>query len=307
MKVDMPRLLTQCRVEFISSGPQCSRGWINLACPFCYDERHHLGFNLADQYFHCWKCGPHPLEQTLHELTGLPYDQIDTLMEEFSTRTAVLSQIAKRNRIRVDSCAFPAGTTELKTIHKRYLIKRGYPLEVQDELIQTYHLKGTGMLAPRGWQYRILIPVFSQDGVMQNYTGRDITGQAEIRYKTCPNDKAKTDLKDMVFGLNLLKPDQKSVLVVEGPLDAMKLGPGALACFGTSFTTKQVGLLKDFSKVSILFDSPDKDPNAGRQADKLAAILSTLGVQVELLTLDEGDPGDLDYDEARDFCREVIS
>jgi DNA primase len=93
--------------------------------------------------------------------------------------------------------------------------------------------------------------------------------------------------------------------VVEGPFDAMKMGPGTVATMGTAWTTAQLKLLSGLQRVVVLFDS---EPAAQHNAHALALALATMGVESEVTVLDDGtkDPGDLSERDASALRRELI-
>ena len=96
-----------------------------------------------------------------------------------------------------------------------------------------------------------------------------------------------------------------SVVVVEGITDAWRLGPGAVATFGIQFTLMQVILLRQFESKYIMFDSAD--PQAIKQAEKLADYLSGFPGHVEIIETHCGDPAELTQKEADALMGELLS
>jgi DNA primase len=105
----------------------------------------------------------------------------------------------------------------------------------------------------------------------------------EPRYKTLPDKESVIPSKHTLFGLHLLPRDANRVIVVEGPIDQFRMGPGTVATYGTGVTDMQIQQLVAFDRVTVMFDGNE----AGRiGAEKLAASLAVLGVpHVEVFDL----------------------
>ena len=84
----------------------------------------------------------------------------------------------------------------------------------------------------------------------------------------------------------------------------MASGWQAFAVFGIEYKAEQVNLIcRLFDRVVIVFDS---EPQAQRQARKLASGLAAAGTETQVLTLGPGlDPGAMAADDAAALLREV--
>jgi DNA primase len=181
--------------------------------------------------------------------------------------------------------------------HYDYLESRGFEPE---RLEREWGLLGTGAIGSYKW--RIIIPIYFQ-GALVSYTSRDVTGRAELKYKACPQAEEVVKHKKTIYGLD--RASAGTVIVVEGPPDVWRLGPGAVALYGTAFTPTQVGLLKEFERRFIFFDSGEVE--AANQAQKLADLLSVFPGVTEVLDLgEEMDPADLTYKEALAIRKEFL-
>jgi DNA primase len=177
----------------------------------------------------------------------------------------------------------PAGSGPLQSIHLNYLTRRGFANP--DQLAKQWGLRGTGPIGE--YKFRIIAPI-DYNGRMVSYQGRDVTGKSPLRYKACPKEKELMNHKHTLYGMD--KATQESVIVVEGIVDVWKLGPGAVATYGTQFTWQQVTLLaRRWKRRYIAFDA-----DAQGQAMKLANTLSTLSGEVHLVQWPARwkDPGD---------------
>lgn len=200
-------------------------------------------------------------------------------------------QVGKRKRV-----DFPLGTVELQPKHRDYLIGRNFD---PDLLERIYGLKGTGPLGD--YKFRIIAPVIL-DGKMVSYQGRDVTGKSDLRYKACPLDLEVIHHKHTLYGVDLVKGG--SVVVVEGITDVWRLGPGAVATFGTGFTKQQANMImQKFKRVYLLFDP---EPKAQQVAEELSWVLSNVGVESYIIDLGSGtDPGDMKQDDADNLMKEL--
>ena len=171
----------------------------------------------------------------------------------------------------------------------KFLNKRGIPLS----FITQYELYWAGNLGP--FAGRLIIPV-KMYGSIVTYVGRDITGLAFSSYKNASKEKSIMPVKSCLFNYDQLIQKDK-IIVVEGIIDTLKLGTGAVATFGTQWTREQILLLKAKKpkKIIILFDS---EPQAQEAARKMASEIWFCPTEIIFL---EGhkDPGELSVEEGR--------
>jgi hypothetical protein len=197
-------------------------------------------------------------------------------------------------------CKLPKEAESLTPLCRRYLEGRRFN---PDKLSRLWGLKGVGPLGL--YRFRIIAPI-TYHGQVVSFQARDATDRAELRYRACPKDQEARDHKECLYGLDAVPGDR--AVVTEGITDVWRLGPGAVATFGVQFSLTQVALLQDFSRVSVLFDSGKEDPEAPKQARKLALMLNAFNVETETVELNAGgDPGKLDQKEADEIMRELLS
>lgn len=280
-------LLRDRGISFLEGNHRHARpGWVQIDCPWCgqQSQKYHLGYNLALKYWNCWRCGgKHPV-QVLIKL-GLAREEAE---EAF--RSADPEFVFKRERSRL-SLKEPKGRGPLLPQHRAYLRERGYDA---DEMEKIWQLEGIG-LHPR-LQWRIYIPI-TQKGVRVSWTSRSISLSAKQRYISASADEEVVNHKDVVFGLDYVKA---SVVICEGPFDAMKIGPGATALFGTTFSTAQVNQLIQIPYRYVCFDN---SPTAQMKARDLARQLSIFEGETSTLELEVKDPGELSKSEIRKLRR----
>lgn len=173
---------------------------------------------------------------------------------------------------------------ELLPYHRDYLLKRGLDPDI---LVKRYGIRGTNPFDKfEGINYgnRIIIPIHDLDGNLISFQGRDVTGNKDVeRYKVCPVNKSVMHYKDVVYGGHLATG--RRVVVVEGVVDAWKLGPGAVATFGTGCKDSQIMCLSRWPEVIFFFDP---EPDAQKKACEYARRLALMGVTVSVACEDFG-------------------
>ena len=281
---------------------------MNVDCPHCSgSEGPHLGWNLSSGYFRCWRCGWKPLLKTLCALSRkLPQDVIPDLKKYQGGGAALGAERGGGPGYPIPpyrgEAEKPQGVGYPSLPHLKYLAGRGLD---PPEVIRVWGVEGAGAAAGvslsgagsggRGaWldlSWRLFIPI-RLNGVMVSWTSRHI-GSHSLRYISCPKELEAVDHKTLLFGADLVPRDK--VIVVEGPMDAIKIGPGAVATFGIVWKWEQVSLLGEYSKRFILFDNDVRSIDSQKRARALAhAVQSIFGGTTEVVTLEDyKDAGEL--------------
>jgi hypothetical protein len=177
------------------------------------------------------------------------------------------------------SYVVPPGVGNLYLLHRRYLESRGFD---PDEIVRKWSVQGIGIAARLSW--RLFIPV-SYQGRAVSWTTRSVSHDARQRYISASPAEELMNHKHIVYGADNCN---HSVVVVEGPVDAWRVGPGAGALFGTTWTSAQVTKLAIHPCRFICFDS---SPEAQKRACELATELSAFEGRTEVVKLDAEDPG----------------
>jgi len=92
-------------------------------------------------------------------------------------------------------------------------------------------------------------------------------------------------LKSVLYGVDYIR---HAAVVVEGPADAWRVGPGAVATFGVVVTPDQLARLARFPVRVVCFDS---DPPGRARAAKLVSALAPFPGKTYDVVLDAEDPG----------------
>ena len=285
------------------SGDKHSReGWIQVPCPFCTGHSgYHLGYNLEEGYYNCWRCGSKRIYAVIDALVG-PLDEngIKDIYKRFQTDPdgyypwKDVPKADKKQKLKL-----PEGTETLKKAHKQYLRGRGFD---PDEIVDIWGIMGTTVYG--NYARRIIIPIYYQ-GRLVSYHSRDITGRQRLRHKACEKAEEILDHKTIVYGFDhAIRNSRKKVIVVEGIFDVWKIGPGAVATFGIEVLSSQVRLLSKFEEVFVLFDN---EPQALKNARKLRDDLLTLGSDSYVIKIPNmTDPAELSRGEARKLRQRIF-
>ncbi len=283
------------------------QGWVHVCCPWCQDHGFHLGFPETGGGGRCFKCGKQSLAGTVGRLLGLPLPKALELLKDARLTRARTPYTAEQDpNAGIEMPPMPTGAeTASKRNHPRhyaYLKKRGIDPHLAFDTMQCQCIGPVGEMP-----WSIVIPLHDPTGRRVSWQCRDITGLREKgKYKTAPG----TPLTSLLYGLHLVPASQDRVIVVEGVTDVWAVGAGmSVATFGKDWSAAQVNLLADrFRKVVVLLD-----PDAMKQAMRLADALSVMGVQSTVVDLEKTfngrfvDPGELDASAAGELVSFMFS
>ncbi len=273
---DLRTLLTELGVPFKEHGesPLVSAGWVGISCPYCGigTTKHGFGIHLRTLRTSCWKCSGRPLVSALCEITGQSHGDIKRRLGGVDDDPRDARVVRPTGRYRE-----PAGVGPLLPVHRRYLQRRGFD---PDEIAVVWGVGGIG-LAPK-LQFRLFLPVVV-GGKAVSWTTRAV-GNVELRYISADPADESVPLKTTLYGADLARA---AAVVVEGPTDAWRIGPGAVATFGLSHTPAQVAAVAQFPVRCICFDN---EATAQRRARKLADDLTPFPGETYVVTLSGGDP-----------------
>lgn len=307
---DAVRFCKDFNIPYIPPGAsgagKVSSGWIGLQCPNPRCNRNTLpdygGFNIPGGYYSCWSCGGHSLRAVIRWLLKIGNREAEDLIWHY-TGTAMMASVLnvkKKRAGQVSKVDVPGGA--LKKVHRRYLESRGFN---PDYLIEKYDLRAVGhktsSALEREYKNRIIIPIVDQSGKIISFQGRDVTGDARIRYKGCHIDRSVVNYKHTLYGWQTASDEQCAL--VEGVVDQWNMGDGFLCTFGTALTEYQIRAISYFKRIFILFDP---ESTAQEMALKVANKLAAINREVELIEMDsDTDPGELEESEVRYIRREL--
>jgi hypothetical protein len=297
---DIIRFCETYHIPYVDKGKNVHTGWIGINCPFCYgDTGYHFGFNLETGGKNCWKCGTHTLTETICQLLFCPPHEAKKIIKEFQVGDGKAPVFNSKQKSSVQYVQLPK--EKLSKRERNYLTLRGYN---PDEMTERYDLRSGG-IAGR-WAFRIVLPIFDIRGKIVSAVGRAITKQQEIRYWGLPDNMSIVPWKDTLYGLHLINPTSRSVVVVEGPFDQWRMGSGSVATYGTGFTDAQVSLLAHrFDHINILYDG---DTGGRKGADRLTTALAIFGTEIDVFYLpDNTEPDTWDDNEREWFIKRYMN
>ncbi len=310
--IQIIELLDDLGIKYKTFGKNVSRDWVEISCPFCDDHSEHCGVSLQKQGFNCWVCGAKgSIFKLIMEIENCTYHQAKITVEKFSDSLIYQPQektpaIGHTNRNIIPKEA----SSILPSLHLNYLRKRNFdPTHIQKE----YKIMACDILG--NFAYRIIIPIILNEVVI-SFTGRDVTGKQENKYKNCPNELSQFSIKETIYNIDTVK---NKMIICEGPTDVWRIGRGAVATMGVEYTTSQLVLIaqKEPKEIYILYDSDaTKTETYGcrgelitkigpSKAEKLASAVSTFCSKVEILELNEGDPADMSTEETTKLRKEI--
>lgn len=152
----------------------------------------------------------------------------------------------------------------------------------------------------------VVFPVY-EDGLLMYFQGRatwdpptSLGNEARkawvkaTNYRKTLNPTSSEDhatAQDALFNYDKAK-HHSTVVICEGPVDAIKVGPNAVALFGKSPSLQKIAKLKEMSALEYIVYL-DRGEEERAQAEKLASELSAVA-NVRIATPPEGhDPGSL--------------
>jgi len=308
--MDIVQLYQDFSVDFVTEGHKHSRpGWANVECPWCEgNPGYHLGFEMAGNYYYCWRCGWHPIVPTVSRLIDLSEVETRKLIKKYGLLIPrdTYKPVVKENK--KDHC-LPSNTSPLLANHIRYLQARNFD---HIRVSKIWTLSGTGPVSRLDnidFKHRIIIPIIWNSQEV-SFTSRDVTDRSPLRYITCPKDRELIPHKHILYGKQ--EHWKSTGICCEGPIDCWRLGPGSFACFGIKYTPEQLRVIaKNFKRVAVFFDT---DPQADIQAKKLVADLRFRGVDAfqviwkgGLLEAMQGtDPGSLKQEDADYIVKQIM-
>ena len=264
-------------------------GWVGIDCPWCGSlDKFHLGIHLRTNACTCWKCGPHSFAGSVTQACNEPQAKVYELVRSVrKTGAADDYQVTGKYKE-------PDGLEPLGKVHKKYLNGRGFDLEQLSRLWQVD--TGTLLRPPLSW--RVFIPVVQQ-GRRVTWTTRSLVNEG-IRYLHAGPEDEGVPIKHTLYGSDYA---MNSVVVCEGPTDVWRLGPGAVALYGLSWTDQQVNLLLNYHQCFVCFDNEVK---AQKRAKQLCGQLESRGTSSCILQIDADDLGSASKKEIKAIRRVVF-
>lgn len=307
---DWKQLLNDLGVPNWDAGKNVAPGNVNIRCPFCDDHSNHGGFSIDRGAYSCWRCKGGAPSIALARAANIPVETASSYIARYTTGKAPETSRNTAKKASATSLKLPGGT-HCYPCHRRYLESRNFdPCELEFRhgirytLIERWGKKDIDV------GYRIVIPVYDLEGRAVAWQARAINDEVQQpRYLFPDVEECLMHYKHTLYGAETCTA-RDSIVVCEGIFDQWRLGPGAVATFGTSLTREQVNLLSRWRRVFFLFDPEDTAQAHGRD---YARDLAAAGCRVEVCRTDNRDaagnlkdPGDMTPQEAREIMQELL-
>lgn len=317
------------RIDYISSGAHSAKGNWHIHCPWCGDQdrSYHMGLSLDTRkpFYGCWRTmshrGRNPA-RLIAALLGCTWDEATQLVEREDTSAvdsyeAAVARVlavtrAEDGLVAEEDLLFPESFRPMYDERRSaeryldYLVGRGFndPISVAETYDLHYCTHGE-------FGRRLILPIY-HEGRLVNWTGRDVTGLAKLRYNSLSdkpdvakrqgaNTPAPMSLTSTVFNHDRAERGGDALVVCEGPFDGLKIDWYApedscgVAVFGMPKSAQLsvlVKLARNFDRVLVMLDAAALSNSLRLAWDDLGALL---GSAVRWVDLPQGvkDPGAL--------------
>jgi len=284
-------ILQEYNIPIAPAGHHHAReGWIQIDCPYCGRDSQgwHMGYSIEGNFVNCWRCGSHRLINTVMEITGLSYREVKKLLDDLET------EHFEREKP-LGKLVLPTGIKDLHSAHKKYLYNRGFKWR---KLVHVWKIFGIG-IAPR-LSWRIFIPIHYH-GEVVSWTTRSISNNLKIvRYISAGENEEAMPHKELLYGEDFAR---HAVIVVEGIFDVWRIGPGAVATFGSGYSQEQLERIAKYPTRAICFDN---EPEAQRRAKKLVNDLSVFPGETYNVILDMKDAAEESSKNIKRLRKEIL-
>ena len=288
--MNITEFLEEYQIKYWETGSHhhVCKGWIGVDCPQCSPNSNkvRLGINLAGKYASCWVCGYISLPNILMEMTKQSYKTIKEKLGEINYQT-------KQRKLANKKLQLPHGLGELLPVHKKYLKNRGLDPE---KLKKDWGIEGIGLTNRLSW--RIFIPIHQYHQTV-SWTTRSLSDEG-LRYISAKPEEEIISAHSLLFGEDHVR---HSIVVTEGPLDAMKIGFGAAAVFLLCYSKSQILKISKYPSITIIFDS---EKEAQKKARKLCEELECFPGETTRVVIDAKDPGSAKEKEIKLIRRSFI-
>lgn len=298
------------QIDYIERGASTAKGNIYIACPMCgnADAGHHMGLHLDSGAWGCWKNNQHrgrAPNRLIQACLGISWADAARIAGKGAGGAnfgsgGLLSAVrgmlglgepeAPKKPLRLPREFKPLtphanGASKLFTAWMADVRRYGRKdLDIASVRFNL-HWSMTG-----DWSYRLIVPIHDEKGDLITWTGRAITDQANIRYKTLTSDPEKAGegpmalqpISDCLLGLSDLFEGGSFLVLGEGPFDGFRLSLMAdefdargSCLFGKVVSDAQLDLLAQlrprYDAIFLLLD-PDAALDALRTGSQLRAL-----------------------------------
>lgn len=259
---------------------------VNVNCPFCLGQTRHLpdnkfrcGIFPESLRFHCWRCKRvGSFFQVLSAAAGIDRKEYQELMggsvektEDESVPNAVRRKLkGKKAETKSEPPKLPESVpvnepnVRLHPELMTFLAKR----QISVDTCEDYETRYTGAVGR--YAERLILPNYGEDGRLEVWQGRDVSGRAKAKYLT-----EGSCGRSLYWSSHLI--ENQPVYLVEGAFDCWRMVHNAVASYTKDLTREQRALLaRDLDRLPLIiawdYDAYDK---ARAVARELAPVLKT--------------------------------
>ena len=287
--MNMREILEQFNVPFKEVGEHhhATTNYLQVDCPSCspHSETYRLGINPRG-WANCWTCGSLPLIQSLMDLTGQSFPTVKDLIADLPSDR--INEERPRGRLKM-----PSGIVPGLPIGRKYLRSRGFdPIELE----RLWGLMYIGLASRLAW--RVFIPIHYR-GQVVSWTTRSFSDKG-MRYISAKPEEEAIKAKSLLLGQDFCR---HAIIVVEGPFDVFRIGPGAGGTGGIGFTRVQVAKIAEFPVRVVAMDN---EPKAQQRAGQLCDALKVFPGKTYNVKMSGKDPGEASEKEVRILRRRFL-
>lgn len=257
---------------------------INCIQPHCGDQSGNLEINLDKGICHCWRCGySGTVRQLFWDYLGYIPDIRDELrtIEDFDREEPEFTEIKYVELPKEFRPLWKPPESLIGKMAFRYASNR-----MSMDEIEKYYVGYCGI---GKYARRIIVPTF-ENGRVVYFVARAIFPNPK-RYDNPTKEEGYAGTNEIVFNIDRARVLNRAVLC-EGVFDAIKVGEDGVALFGSDISGAQLMKLYDISRIYVMLDSPQKDPNSIKNAIKIAdEFREHRHPGIYLVVLPSGDPG----------------
>ena len=302
-RMDVERYLQDQGIEYRVGGERnVKSGFVGVCCPFCPNTHYgpdygfHLGINLESKIITCWRCKTKgPITRYIKEVEQISFARAERIAQQYFILEVGATYLpAKFTPDFSKKVLKDTFREELLPVTRQYLISRGFD---PDYLVRKYDIMDGGHIGREAW--RVIIPII-MFGQVVSYYARSISPDEETRYLACPDEMAIIPRNHLLYNYDTVS---SKMIVVEGPTDVWRMGDSCVATMGTIVSPYQIELIqrKKVKSAFVLFD-----PKAEMIAESLASAYKMFVPHVEVVYLDDGDPGSLSDEEAAYLRKDLV-
>ncbi len=256
MALDVVGFLEDRNVDYRASGTNVGTNDVNIDCPFCGENKKHLGINSRNGLMKCWSCnfdywisGRPSFIDLIMELDGCTRVEAGLVLAKYKSKDrsgkGELLGYIKEEPTLASSLSLPSYTLRFdrdKSSRQQrraliYLVSRHFGWEV----INRYDLR---ICISRGYAGRVIVPIYFESKLV-NYLGRDYTGCSELRYKNCSLKVCVKRPNQVLYNYDRVKGEGNSHLrVVEGVTDVWRMDDGqTVGLFSNKMSKEQRAMI----------------------------------------------------------------